>query len=395
MKHFTVFIFTLLLTSTTYSQVISQFTWDSNPLTNADIGPNATSVSGNAASAVNGVGGTNGIQAGTVNNVNINLVIPTASGIFDVDGIDVSIDYQREESSGNFFNRGNSLIIKGASNFSVKYRVDNGSGGYSTINSGNAYSIPYDDTYRTYRFYYLPATGYGALLVDGVEVWSNDGPDNRNMYWTGAGNITIGTSMDGSGTNKTFFDNLIIGNIFSSPLPIELTSFNVKATLQKEAEINWTTATETNNDYFTIERSKDGVTWEMVKTVRGAGSSFLTLNYQTVDTSPYVGISYYRLKQTDFDGQFTYSEIQKIDITTHSNLEVTIFPNPATEFITIESTNELGPIIIYNSLGQNVTSQTLLLKNSSHISTLDISTLKKGIYYIKSEKYSAQKLFKL
>ena len=394
MKHFVIFTFIFSLINTAHSQIISQFTWDSNPLTNAVIGPNATSVAGNSTSSGNGVGGTNGIKAGTVNNVNINLIIPTASGVFDVNGIDISIDYQREESSGNFFNRGNSLIIKGASSFSVKYRVDNGSGGFMTISSGNAYNIPYDDTYRNYRFYYLPETGYGTLLVDGIEVWSHDGPDMRNMYWTGAGDITIGSGMDGSGRNKTFFDNLIIGNINLSPLPIKLTLFNLAPIENKKAKINWSTASETNNDYFTVERSKDGIEWREINITKGAGNSSELLNYQIIDTKPYSGLSYYRLKQTDFDGHYTYSSIEKIDFTTHLNSQINIYPNPSNQFITIDSKDVLEPFTIYNILGENIMNKISINSTSNYSQIIDLSNLNQGVYFLRTST-TVKKIYKI
>ena len=122
-----------------YGQIISQFTWDTNPVTMADIGPDAVSVRSSATSSPNGVGGTNGLNAGLPkqdHNVNI-----ADYPIFDVGGIDFSFDYQRDESQGAFFTRGNSLVIDGCANLSVRYRVDNGIGGFNTISSGNAFAI--------------------------------------------------------------------------------------------------------------------------------------------------------------------------------------------------------------------------------------------------------------
>ena len=90
-------------------------------------------------------------------------------------------------------------------------------------------------------------------------------------------------------------------------LPVELSNFNVRYDEKsKNVLLDWTTETEVNNDYFTIERSKDLVNFEVVDVVKGNGNSNITQNYHLIDNKPLKGTSYYRLKQTDYDGQFEY-----------------------------------------------------------------------------------------
>ncbi|MEO5572789.1 MAG: hypothetical protein ABIT08_15525, partial [Bacteroidia bacterium] len=100
----------------------------------------------------------------------------------------------------------------------------------------------------------------------------------------------------------------------SSPLPVELVSFSAKAIDNKEVLCQWTTASEINNDYFTIERSRNGRDFEEAGKVNGAGNSTVAINYSFIDKDPYKGIAYYRLKQTDSNGQFSYSQIVKVTI---------------------------------------------------------------------------------
>jgi hypothetical protein len=95
-------------------------------------------------------------------------------------------------------------------------------------------------------------------------------------------------------------------------LPIELISFEAKMNTNKQVDIFWATASELNNDFFTIERSADGVNWEIVTTATGAGNSIYRIDYAAYDSRPLSGISYYRLKQTDFDGAFEYSNIVSV-----------------------------------------------------------------------------------
>jgi len=93
--------------------------------------------------------------------------------------------------------------------------------------------------------------------------------------------------------------------IIVSPLPIELYSFDSKV-YPEHIELNWVTASEINNEFFTLERSSDLYAWEIVGHLQGAGTTSEKRHYSYNDYSPREGISYYRLKQTDFDGQFEY-----------------------------------------------------------------------------------------
>jgi hypothetical protein len=364
-----------------FAQVISQFNWNSNPVTTAAIGPNATSVSGSAISSPGGVGGTNGLNAG-LPTADINLTIPTGGGLFDVSGIDVSIDYQRDESVGNFFTRGSSLIITGASNLSVSYRVDNGAGGFNIVNSGNVFAIPNDNTFRTYRFVYLPTTGTGSLFVNGSSVWTNDGPDNRSMYWTGSGNIVIGALLDGASGNITFLDDLIIGAVTSSPLPIELIRFGAKPEFGN-VWLDWATATEKNNAFFTIERSQNAEVWEEVARVKGAENSSQIREYTYMDTRPFYGTSYYRLKQTDFDGRFNHSSILSVSVEKYKAAELTVYPNPTKSSIHIQSnTLKKEDVLFFDELGREVSANCKFIFESPQGLLFDLSALKTGVYFI-------------
>jgi hypothetical protein len=171
---------------------------------------------------------------------------------------------------------------------------------------------------------------------------------NRHLYTTGAGvagttiyalnadlSITEGSYVDPYfaalqvGVRRPSFDVCYTVNCV---LPIELLYFNGKFN-GKYNELKWSTATETNNDYFTIEKSKDGINWNKVIEVDGAGNSTSTLNYTFNDYSFSNTINYYRLKQTDFDGKFKYSNIIAIDNT---------------------GSEPIKPIKITNILGQEV-----------------------------------------
>lgn len=176
-------------------------------------------------------------------------------------------------------------------------------------------------------------------------------------------------------------------------LPIELASFSVFAK-NEVVELVWVTLSEQNNDYFTIERSADGVVWETVETLPGAGDSYENLMYQTVDRSPLPGQSYYRLKQTDFDGQFSYSDIKPVSIGAVAAQQMQLFPNPTNGQITMDGVSGgIKSIAIFNALGQRVDTQIPISAQSDTRLLVDMSTLPSGIYTVNADG-ATSKFFK-
>jgi len=98
----------------------------------------------------------------------------------------------------------------------------------------------------------------------------------------------------------------------STALPVELLFFDAQVNEKNQVNLLWATASELNNDYFTVERSTDGGNWEIVEIVAGSGTTSVRTDYQTLDERPNKGISYYRLKQIDFDGTISYSNIVSV-----------------------------------------------------------------------------------
>ena len=185
--------------------------------------------------------------------------------------------------------------------------------------------------------------------------------------------------------NSTRYITLASASV-GTPLPIELVEFSAIAINNTQVELNWKTASEVNNDYFTIEKSKDGFSWEEVTTVDGAGNSSTIIRYTEYDNIPYLGISYYRLKQTDFDGHFSYSNVESVDIKDFRNQVVRIYPNPFTNQITlVGDKTELSEITIYNALGQNITDLVKPVMNTEAKLIFDFNNLSSGIYYIKTK----------
>jgi hypothetical protein len=170
------------------------------------------------------------------------------------------------------------------------------------------------------------------------------------------------------------------GSSTFTPLPIELLSFTA-VVIDQSVELEWITSSEINNDYFNIERSLDGINFTSISTINGAGHSTQTLFYTMVDIAPLIGISYYRLKQTDYDGETSYSSIEAVEFSVIDNIIFDIYPNPFSGQTIFRTTKKLADadLVIYNATGnivkqiQNISDQTGVL----HCEDLSI-----GFYFI-------------
>jgi len=175
-------------------------------------------------------------------------------------------------------------------------------------------------------------------------------------------------------------------------IPIKLLYFSAKLK-NEEVLLDWATASEENNDYFNIQVSTDNIKWNTVATVNGAGSSKRILNYSVTDKNPQTGESYYRLKQVDFDGMYTYSNISKI--TYYKEDIVEISPNPFKTHINIEGyfTSDENKLVIVN-LSNKVVYSKIFIKGQFN-NEIDLSKLKTGIYFLKINSASKFKAFKI
>ncbi|MCC6690190.1 MAG: T9SS type A sorting domain-containing protein, partial [Bacteroidia bacterium] len=203
------------------------------------------------------------------------------------------------------------------------------------------------------------------------------------------GNTAAGTIIS-SAVVTSFSPFTLASTTTENPLPIDLLSFTAKPN-GNFVDVKWSTATETNNDYFNVERSADRINTETIATVNGAGNSSTALNYFTVDESPLSGVSYYRLKQTDFDGKYKYYNWVAVNFeTTQKNFGFDIYPNPANPntgvSINLQGAKADQPVIVvvYDELGKEVLSKIIVLeKNNTGVTAIDpSSTLASGIYII-------------
>jgi hypothetical protein len=241
----------------------------------------------------------------------------------------------------------------------------------------------------------VPGSINGAhlrLLVDDDGDFSNATVYNLGINfanpWVEVNNIS--TSEIPINSTKYF----TIGSTNSnSPLPIELFTFE-SLLCGDQVCVRWSTATEKNNERFEIERTSNGEEWTVVGTVPGAINSSVTKHYEFVDKQPLPAISYYRLKQIDLNGEFTYSNISSVDNSGTADL-IKLFPNPANDEATISGA--YGKIKVINAIGADVSHEVHAMPLSNGDIQLKTSSLLNGIYYLQIFRASSTpvKVFKL
>jgi len=176
----------------------------------------------------------------------------------------------------------------------------------------------------------------------------NDFGATWGTTWGGADNATSGTSGSvgyNATNNLTSFSQIVVLNAGNnSRLPVELLAFDVERLNPDKVQLDWSTATELNNKGFFIERMLELENeFESVGFVEGQGTTVSTTNYRFVDENSYTGVSYYRLKQVDYDGTITYSEIRAVSGHETQNttyLNVNVYPNPVEDVLKVRF-NEL------------------------------------------------------
>jgi extracellular elastinolytic metalloproteinase len=177
-----------------------------------------------------------------------------------------------------------------------------------------------------------------------------------------------------------------------SLLPIELLDFTA-IPVEKNVLTKWVTASETNNDYFTVERSGNGVTFSEIGKVFSAGSSTTMQSYQLLDANPLSGVSYYRLKQTDLNGSFTHSKIVAVSIL--ENMTVSIYPNPFDQRITVrmqEADNGIPFLRLLDAFGKNT---GVRMYNQDQQVILLTEQLPAGVYFLEFEMNGMTSYFKV
>lgn len=261
---------------------------------------------------------------------------------------------------------------------------------YWILNRAGAVNASVSLSWNTYSCGVTSLPDLAVARWDGT-TWKDEG----NTATTGAPDPSTGTVTSGVINSFSPF-TLASRAIGVNPLPIELLSFTANYN-NEQVELKWSTASETNNDYFTIERSIDAVEFHEINVIDGAGNSINVLNYNTTDVSPLNGISYYRLKQTDFDGQFKYSStltVQK-DENDFEILSAQYSEGQLSVYFNCDSDCRIR-IELYDLTGRKVYSK-LEMASSNSVVEIPVKGLKAGIYLLRASdgKRSVSKKVKM
>lgn len=192
-------------------------------------------------------------------------------------------------------------------------------------------------------------------------------------------NVARVALRQGSASNAATLvvDAIRVSNSWANgPLPVCMNSFKGNL-LNNTATLNWSTSSESNNKGFEIERSNNGIDFETIGFVAGAGNSNKLINYSFVDGNVNAPINYYRLKQIDFDGKFSYSETLTLN-SDEINFDIT--PNPFANQITINA-SDADQVISAEVM--DLSGKVKLNASNSGMVNIDTHELSQGIYFIR------------
>ena len=223
--------------------------------------------------------------------------------------------------------------------------------------------------------------GSSILVMPGGLI-SGPGDDNSNK-------ISICTEWVWESKDDDVTGPYLIG---SPPLPITLESFEAEID-NTSVKLLWTTSAEINNDYFSIERSENGLDFELLSEIPGNGNSNVSISYDYFDDSPLMGTSYYRLKQTDFDGKYEYVDLLAVNFNQDDDgiCMLHVYPNPCVGSCSIDLkdcplANNQVDIELYDAFGKKVVSRISPKSSNKDISfhLNSSNNLAPGVYIVRA-----------
>jgi len=221
--------------------------------------------------------------------------------------------------------------------------------------------------------------------LSGINNYSSDLVVARwnGSAWENKGQSAINPTRPGSVTSNTVtaFSPFTFGSLSGSlnPLPITLLSFEGQLTQVQTVDLNWKTVSEINNDYFTLERSSDGIQFEVLQIVDAVGNTSGVTSYQYTDLQPFDGVSFYRLKQTDINGKSTYSKIITMVRSGLSMHALAVFPNPSNGLVTIQTVQATDAYITIRDIQGKVVFESEVTQDRMSI---DLTGIENGLYII-------------
>ena len=206
----------------------------------------------------------------------------------------------------------------------------------------------------------------------------------------------LNNSAGGCGNDLAIDDITFSQCATAAILPIKGLSINVEQK-NSAAVINFSTETEENTKTFETEKSFDGITWNIIQTQAAAGNSSVKRSYTTIDANPSAKTVYYRIKETDYDGRFTWSPVITFNIDAPSQTTATTYPNPFTDNLSVQyksSENEVAVLRLVNQAGRTVQNTNWTLRKGTNILQLDnVEKLATGFYFMELRNTAGVKLY--
>lgn len=372
-----IWVLALLTSGLLRSQIIfSRFDFNLFPYLSASIGPDGTSMDPDVVG--DGTAIYTNANCGAVKG--IDMTIPNSFGIFDQPSMGMTFRFRKLESRSDFFVRGGTSFYQDGGNLYVSYRTSNGAGGfidYGPYNTG--LTLNEDGQYHEYTFIYRAPTGLATVTVDGGLVWSQDGPDNRDFYWTGAPDAIVGTVMDGNcnGVGILDYAYFFIPDII---LDASFQNFTVTA-VENDVQLDWAISSENPTHPYQVERSKNGIDFAVVGTQFPNDAT----HYTFTDVAPGMGQFFYRIRQMDSNGEYSSTEVQTVTLGLHGQPSMELWPNP------VPNTASLTVSLSHVQGGARLTVMDLkgsiLLEAPAHstVTTLDLAGMNAGLYLLRCE----------
>jgi hypothetical protein len=241
---------------------------------------------------------------------------------------------------------------------------------YSIVLRGNALSSVTSVAYMT-KLRIIKSTSHTSWEMSGIG--SNSGTTG------GVSDFTI------ANTGMTGFSFFNIGSGNGNPLPVTMVNFAANCNDKSEVDVKWTTASEQNSENFVVERTRDLAQWEYVTTLNAAGNSNYNIDYSTIDTDPFSGVSYYRLVQMDNNGAETIYGPISVSCADAENSMI-VFPNPTKGnfIVEISSDEDLSDaqLTITDLSGKVISSRAINLLQGKTQAIFDNQELQLGTYII-------------
>jgi len=254
-----------------------------------------------------------------------------------------------------------------------------------------------DVDYQFRLAYHMFGVNVGDLHVDLMDAtgWNNIASINGfqgNSWQTLALNLSAWTGQNirmriRGVTGNGFASDIAIDDIELNPisgLPVELVEFSATNIDDRKVALDWKSITEHNADHYVVQRAQQLNAWEDITEVDAAGNTTETTEYKALDTDPYQGLSYYRLKAVDTDGSFEYSTVRSIQI--GSAVVAKVFPNPVKDGTLIVSMEDIenSKINILSAVGQRLIVKSNSLSASER--AFEVGHFGSGVYFVEIEQ---------